>query len=149
MVRFLLKLAVLLLAIVIQFKFLSYFGWTLDLTLAALVAIAFFASWPEEIVFLSVGAWFLGYEPGIGWTTLIYLALPLIVFVGRRALPWQPWINNLMALAAALILFYLVAVGAAALVADFGRFLWDIGGSLVFGAAAFWLFHDYLKYRNI
>lgn len=138
--KFLIFALIAVLAAVLQLKFKFLFGWTPDFLLVASVAASFYLKFPQILLFVLIGVWFLNWQPGLGEDMLFYAALPVAALFLEPLLPWRPWFANLALGVASIAVFYLIIAGYETVIAEYPVFLENIFWSSLFGFAAFKIF---------
>jgi len=133
----------LLLALVVELRFLASLGWSFDFFLLAIIVPAFFLD-AAELVFFIVFAAFLSrfiYPFGSG-EILALLAIPLVIFALKRVLLWQSWFEPLLAAIFGILGFYML-VGAPMLANGFGFLAANVAVSFVFAWGLYALFSGF------
>lgn len=130
---FLFTILALILAVVLQFRFQGWFGYSPDLVLALMVAASFFLPFVEFLFLVVLGAWLLNWQPVLGYEMVAMMALPILVFWARRFLPGKLYFSLGLATFLVLILFY-IPVGPSVI----------LNGWLVFESFALSLFFGLL-----
>ena len=139
--RFLLAVLFLVLAFGLQFLLASS-GIFVNVILATLIAFAVFVDiWDLSVVILLAG-FVVNWQPAVSEEIVLFAVLPLAVYGIRMISPWQAWALNLISIAFATILIYLL-VAPGFFIHDFGAFMTDLLGSLLFGQLVFSLLNYY------
>lgn len=107
--KFLKALLILTLATALQFVVGEFVSVWMNFVLAALMALAFFLDLSELIFFVSLGVFILNWQPAVSREAVVLAALPFIVRWFHGLFPWQVWLSSLTAVAAGLLLLYLIA----------------------------------------
>jgi len=84
-------------------------GLRSNLILAALISLAFFVGIFELAFFVLVAVLILNWQPAFSLEILLIALTPLLVFLVRRFLPWQAWLQNLFLAAIGVLVFYFLA----------------------------------------
>src|SRR5580693_6064425 len=109
--KFFSALAILLLALFLQFLFAGA-GWHLDLALAALIAFAFILDFWELLALDLLAVFLLNWQPAPSIALLAFALIPLAVFVFHKLVRLHGWIGIPVAIFIGFLLFYIAAVPA-------------------------------------
>ncbi|HVN26130.1 MAG TPA: hypothetical protein VMT99_00550 [Candidatus Paceibacterota bacterium] len=135
MMRFILALLFLALAFVLQFWFATL-GVFVNFVFAALVAFAFLFDIWDVLFFLLAAIFIINWQPALSPELLIFAAVTVAAYLAHRYSKWEPWAASLAFIVLGLFTLYL-AVAPRFLVADFGSFVIDVAGCLMFGGIVF------------
>ncbi len=83
-----------------------------------------------------LGVFLLNWQPAASIEILIFAVFPVAVYFSKNVLHWQPWIENMLAIAIGNVLLYSIILGHTAF-ARSGAFLVDLVGGLIFGTFIF------------
>lgn len=111
-------------------------GLRVDLVFPALIAFAFLFPFWEMLFLTLLGVFLLNWQPAASLEILIFAVFPVAVYFSKNVLHWQPWIENLLAIALGNVLLYATLLGRTAF-ARSASFLIDLAGGLIFGALIF------------
>lgn len=138
--KFLTFALIAVLAAVLQLKLKLLLGWSPDFFLVASVAASFYLKFPQILLFVLLGVWFLNWQPGLSEDMLLYAILPVAALFLEPFLPWRPWFTNLALGVASIAVFYLATAGYGTVISEYPVFLENIFWSSLFGFAAFKIF---------
>ena len=140
--NFLAAFLIVSLAIVLQLKIGLISGLYPNFALAVLIALAFFLDFSELGFLVIFGALILNWRPGLSPEILVLISLPIIVYIFRKFLPAQAWLNFTLALVLGFLVFY-SAAGFQSLVKNFNLFFIDLIISTVFAVLAFLILKNF------
>ncbi|GEM_PF-918233 len=127
-----------LLALFLQVLLGDASGAWINFTLATLIASVFFVDFVELLVLVLFSVFILNWQPALSWEMLFFACLPFAVFslCRSRTFPFRPWLVNLIAIFSGIIIVYFI-FGIRLFTTQPYAVLWDMAGSLTFGAAVF------------
>jgi len=129
-----------LLALTLQIKAQSVLGWSPELVLATLIALACFSGAVPLLVAAIVSSWVLNWQPHLSWELFVFTALPLIFLFSKRHFPLQMWLVNALGVAASVAAFY--SLVDYSLFFTHTKIVWsDIVVSTAYGSLLFQVFH--------
>lgn len=108
MPRFFAALAILLLALSLQFFFASA-GLYFNFTLATIIAFAFTLDFLELLTLDLLAVFILDWQSAPSVALITFALIPLAAFAFRQIVRSEPWSGNLVAIVFGLFVFYLVS----------------------------------------
>ena|ERR1700722_6458993 len=133
MLRLLSALAILLLALTVQF-ILANAGLHLNLALAVLIALAFIFDFWELACFVLLSVFLLNWKPAPSGTLILFTLIPLVVFALRKFYHSQPAIGTAIAIVVGFLIFY-IAPAPTLFIANIIPFIIDVAIGLLLGEA--------------
>ena len=124
--------AILFIAFALQFWFASA-GWYCSLSFAALISFAFVFGFWELLTLVLIAVFIINWQPAASAEILIFVLFPLAVHLFRNVLPWQVWLENLLAITLGLLVLYF-ALAPVQFFSHWQPFLLDLVASLIFGS---------------
>lgn len=104
--RFLAGLAVLALALMLQFLFVDA-GVQGTFSYAALIGFAFVFGFRELVFFVLLAVFMVNWQPAASPEILVYALYPFVVLFCRNFLHWQVWLEGLLAIIIGFMALYL------------------------------------------
>jgi hypothetical protein len=122
MLKFFSGIALLLLALTIEF-FLGSLGIYLNLVFAVLIAFAFLFDFLEVLTFVLFAALIINWEPGFSTTLLIFILIPLALYLFRKTTPSEAIVGVAIGVVAGFLLFYGIATTGISFLKSLGFFI--------------------------
>jgi hypothetical protein len=104
--KFIFGLLLLLVLLAFQLRVTRSFSVLGFLVPSALIAYVFFFPFIEVVFFLLLSVFLLNWQPVLGSEFLTIIACTLILFVVRRFIPFETWIQNIFAVGLGSFFFY-------------------------------------------
>ena len=133
--KFLNAFLIVCIALTLQFLVGEASGMWLSLTLAALVASAFFLDFLELITLALFSVLILNWQPAFSFEMLLLMVLPLVTFFFHKLIPFAPIVGNAILFAISIIIFY-VSIGGGFIMHSPSVFFLDVLASLLLGTVA-------------
>jgi hypothetical protein len=134
MLKFFSTLAILLLALFIEFVLASA-GLHFTLALSALIAAAFVLDFLELLILDLIAVLILNWQPAASAALIAFAFVPLAAFAFRKFTYWHGWTGVLVATVAGFFIFY-IAAAPGQFINDLPSFLLDLLVGLLVGEAA-------------
>jgi hypothetical protein len=132
-------------AVLVQFRWLSAWLWTPDFALITLVTLGFFLGALEILCYSAFAAWLLNWRPVPAPELVVFLLLPLVLFLLRKAAPWESWASNVVSNTLAVSVFYAAAHSFNAW--DHPDFILSLAAGLAYGAGLYVLLRYVVGYE--
>lgn len=134
--RFSTSFLILVLALFLQIHLGDLSGIWINFSLATLITVAFFLDLFQLSFLILFAVLILNWQPAPSWELTVFSAVPLIVFMAKKLLPLQPWLNNIFMIFLGTILFY-VFIDPRFVLQNFKVFLTDFAAVTLFGILVF------------
>ncbi len=145
--KFITGILLVLLSFLVEMKIRAAFGVAPELVFALLVGYVFFFSTLELVFFIGLGVIFLNWQPAAGIEFTIIAGIPLLLSLVKNILPWQGWLEHLIAIVAGVILLYAVSYSVN-IIPISSLIFEDIALSVLWGAVMFYLFSRFYRGRT-
>jgi hypothetical protein len=123
-----------LVALLLTFKFKTALGWSPDLILPVLVVSGFFLDVYALIFLVLMAVWVINWQSGLPVELWIMAAAPLIAWFGKKSLPSAPWFTLAVVIGVADILLYALS-DAGIFMENLGFILSNVSFAVLFGLA--------------
>lgn len=134
--RFLIASLLFILSAGLQLFVKSIFGFWVSFIFASLVAFSLSLPFLELMLFVVAAAFFINWQPVLNWEIAVFTLVPLIFFLSKEKIHWQPWFFDVIAVSSSLIVIYLV-FGFGFIVNSPKSFILDLVISAIFSLSIF------------
>ncbi|MBI4086237.1 MAG: hypothetical protein HY433_03300 [Candidatus Liptonbacteria bacterium] len=134
--KFLASLLLLLTAVLLQYNFNAFLGWSPDFVLGVLVTFPFFLGFIEILFMGLAGALILNWQPQFSSEILMISTMPLFVLFVKKYFPWRAGLSHILSTFFMLAVFYGIS-DYASLFGNPALFLKSAAWTLAYGALVF------------
>lgn len=127
---------ILFIGITLQIVIGEIFDFWINFALAVLIASAFFLDFLGLLALALLAAFALNWQPAPSYEMATFVALPLVAYFLREALPYAQWLSNLLFIFVAVLFIYLL-FGFGVIVAATPILIGELLAAMLFGVFAF------------